>query len=64
MEDKPEKETGVSASVLKAEGRNAANDPDDYFDYVMFAWGNCQAEVKNGRSYKLFCRKVKRNITG
>lgn len=21
----------------------AANDPEDYFDYVMFAWGNCQA---------------------
>ncbi len=23
--------------------QNAANDPEDYFDYVMFAWGNCQA---------------------
>ena len=23
--------------------RNAASDPADYFDYVMFAWGNCQA---------------------
>ena len=23
--------------------RNAANDPEDYFDYIMFAWGNCQA---------------------
>ena len=28
---------------VKAEKRNAANDPEDYFDYVMFAWGNCQA---------------------
>lgn len=33
----------LSASQLKAESRNAANDPEDYFDYIMFAWGNCQA---------------------
>lgn len=26
-----------------AEKRNAANDSADYFKYVMFAWGNCQA---------------------
>lgn len=39
----PTKWRGVPASVLKAESRNAANDPEDYFDYVMFAWGNCQA---------------------
>lgn len=32
-----------SAQELKSESRNAANDPEDYFDYVMFAWGNCQA---------------------
>ncbi len=32
-----------SAKELKAEARNAANDPEDYFDYIMFAWGNCQA---------------------
>ena len=32
-----------SVKELKAESRNAANDPEDYFDYVMFAWGNCQA---------------------
>ena len=31
------------ASVLAKEPRNAANDPEDYFEYVMFAWGNCQA---------------------
>lgn len=34
---------GMSARELKAEKRNAANDPEDYFEYVMFAWGNCQA---------------------
>lgn len=39
----PTKWRGVSALVLKAENRNAANDPEDYFDYVMFAWENCQA---------------------
>ena len=34
---------GLSAAALKAEPRNAANDPEDYFHYVMLAWGNCQA---------------------
>jgi len=34
---------GVYSSVLKEENRNAANEPEDYFDYVMFAWGNSQA---------------------
>lgn len=33
----------MSAAELKAESRNAANDPEDYFYYIMFAWGNCQA---------------------
>lgn len=32
-----------SAEELRREPRNAAGDPADYFDYVMFAWGNCQA---------------------
>ncbi len=39
----PTKWRGLPSSVLKGEGRNAANDPEDYFNYVMFAWGNCQA---------------------
>lgn len=34
---------GLTAKELKSESRNAANDPEDYFDYIMFAWGNCQA---------------------
>ena len=34
---------GLTARELKSESRNAANDPEDYFDYIMFAWGNCQA---------------------
>lgn len=33
----------VSVEELMNEGRNAANDPADYFEYIMFAWGNCQA---------------------
>ncbi|MBR1383528.1 MAG: hypothetical protein IJ555_06930 [Ruminococcus sp.] len=33
----------MTAKELQAESRNAANDPEDYFDYIMFAWGNCQA---------------------
>ncbi len=34
---------GLPAEILQAEARNAANDPADYFDYIMLAWGNCQA---------------------
>ena len=34
---------GIGANELQAEPRNAAKDPADYFDYIMFAWGNCQA---------------------
>ena len=37
------KARGLPAAALAAEGRNAANDPPDYFDYVMLSWGNCQA---------------------
>ena len=33
----------ISAQLLMAESRNAAHDPADFFDYIMFAWGNCQA---------------------
>ena len=28
---------------VMSEKRNAANDPADYFEYIMFSWGNCQA---------------------
>ena len=37
------KARNVPAEQLMAQKRNAANDPADYFDYIMFAWGNCQA---------------------
>lgn len=37
------KARGLPAEVLMTEARNAAGDPADYFDYVMFTWGNCQA---------------------
>ena len=33
----------VPVEELMRESRNAANDPADYFEYIMFAWGNCQA---------------------
>lgn len=33
----------VPVEMLLQEQRNAANDPADYFEYIMFAWGNCQA---------------------
>ena len=32
-----------TADELVTDKRNAAGDPADYFDYIMFAWGNCQA---------------------
>jgi hypothetical protein len=37
---KARKRTGIE---LAKEPRNAANDPPDFFDYIMFSWGNCQA---------------------
>jgi hypothetical protein len=33
----------LPAELLAQEPRNAAHDPEDFFDYVMFTWGNCQA---------------------
>ncbi len=39
----PVRARGLSAAQLRKESRNAANDPEDYFEYIMFAWGNCQA---------------------
>ena len=39
----PVKARKKTAADLKAEKRNAANDPEDYFEHIMFAWGNCQA---------------------
>ena len=37
------KARNVPVEELMKESRNAAGDPADYFDYIMFAWGNCQA---------------------
>ncbi|UCD08635.1 MAG: hypothetical protein JSU79_09780 [Dehalococcoidales bacterium] len=34
---------GKSGEELALEARNAAGDPFDYFDYVMFTFGNCTA---------------------
>lgn len=39
----PVRARNLNPSELKKEARNAANDPEDYFEYIMFAWGNCQA---------------------
>ena len=37
------KARAVPVEQLVKESRNAANDPPDYFEYIMFTWGNCQA---------------------
>ena len=34
---------GKTGDELVLDSRNAAGDPADYFDYIMFAWGNCTA---------------------
>jgi len=34
---------GLPGAALAKELRNGAGDPPDYFEYVMFSWGNCQA---------------------
>lgn len=36
------KARNLPAETLCLEPRNAAKDPADYFDYIMFSWGNCQ----------------------
>lgn len=33
----------LPAKELRMEPRNMAKDPTDFFDYIMFSWGNCQA---------------------
>lgn len=40
------KARNLPAQKLKLEPRNAAKDPEDYFEYVMMAWGNCIAGDK------------------
>lgn len=37
------KARNLPVEELMAESRNAANDPADYFEYIMLSWGNCQA---------------------
>ena len=34
---------GKTGEELVSDDRNAASDPADYFDYIMFSWGNCTA---------------------
>lgn len=48
----------LPAEILAKEPRNAANDPEDFFHYVMFTWGNCQAGDR-----LVMERKMKRNPT-
>ena len=48
----------LPVEVLMKESRNAANDPADFFHYVMFAWGNCQAGDR-----LVMERKLKHNPT-
>ena len=37
------KARGIAAEQLMKESRDAAHDPADFFNYIMFSWGNCQA---------------------
>jgi len=35
------KASGKPVEELIADKRNGAGDPEDYFEYIMFSWGNC-----------------------
>lgn len=48
----------LPVETLIKEKRNAANDPADFFHYIMFAWGNCQAGDR-----LVMERKLNRNPT-
>ena len=37
------KALGKTSLELVGDKRNACGDPADFFDYIMFAWGNCSA---------------------
>ena len=39
---------GKSADALVLDSRNAAGDPADYFDHIMFGWGNHPGYVFDG----------------
>lgn len=52
------KARNVPAEQLKLEPRNAANDPADYFEYLMLSWGNCQAGDR-----LVMERKLERELT-
>lgn len=45
----------LPAEQLMAEPRNAAHDPADFFHYIMFSWGNCQAGDRLVMERKLNC---------
>ena len=49
------KARNTSVEALMAESRNAANDPADYFEYIMLSWGNCQAGDRLVMERKLGC---------
>ena len=52
------KARNISSEQLRLEPRNAANDPADYFEYLMLSWGNCQAGDR-----LVMERKLERNPT-
>jgi len=62
---------GKTADELVRDERNAAGDPADYFDYIMFAWGNCQAgdrlvmerNLNGNLSYEAFVEELEKNLS-
>lgn len=53
----------MSIDELVNENRNAAHDPSDFFDYIMFAWGNCQAGDRLVMERKLGCEPSEEDLS-
>jgi len=62
---------GKTGDELIHDKRNAAGDPTDYFDYIMFAWGNCvggdrlvmERELDGSLNYEAFVEALEKNFT-
>jgi len=60
-----------TADELIPDKRNAAGDPADFFEYIMFGWGNCQAgdrlvmerNLNGSLNYEAFVEALETNLT-
>ena len=60
----------MDANELVLDKRNAAGDPPDFFEYIMFGWGNCQAgdrlvmerNLIGSLNYEAFTEALEKNL--